>query len=514
MDNTAEMFKLYDIRTKHQNLTHEDSRRVITAIARYFKDSVQVDSIYIARDARLYCAELMDMALEIFPRFGIEVYFNPVQISTCQFYYSCMQHRNGGGMMITASHNPSDYVGFKLVGRDVTPIAMGCGAAGGLEQVRRNFMDDLPAPENATPARVHVAQYQREYVAYSMRLAGVKPGDLEGMQFFGEFLAGSAGTDFAMAMDIAGARFTLRHSVPDGFFPYGNPNPIEESSIAAAREIVRQGNYDMGFCFDGDGDRMDLMYPNGEQIIPGLNISLLIPYIKEIFAPWFGRDYPFKAFVDVKATPLALIEISRAGIQQHIIRNGHSFIKEKLREYQSEGYLVSEEESSHYYMNFPFDPDDLSKGFAATENSLFFTMLSARVLKENPEGYRRIFHLQQGVRRYREWPLFFRQHEAMDRIMLDVENAMRQRGATVIKEMDDGSDLDATLMRFNLPEHINGDTRFPESWCQVAQRISRSEDAMTRWEVVASDQQLCDEYNNVVKEIADSYVKQGIAYYE
>ena len=513
MSDSLKMFKLYDIRTKHQNLSSEEAERVIAAIARYYKESVKVSSVYVARDARLYCAELLDKAVEVFSRYGIEVYFNPVQISTCQFYYSCMQNRDGGGLMITASHNPSEYVGFKLVGRDVSPIAMDCGPDGGLEQVRRNYIENLPVPTTDTPAKVHVAQYQKEYVAYSMRLAGVKPGDLAGMRIFGEFLAGTAGTDFAMAMDLAGARYTLHHPVPNGFFPYGNPNPIEETSIAVARELVRSGSYDLGVCYDGDGDRMDLMYPNGEQIIPGLNISLLVPYIKEIFKPYFGENYPFKAFVDVKAIPLSLIEISRAGIEQHIIRNGHSYIKEKLKEYQQEGYLVSEEESSHYYMNFPFDPDDLSKGFAATENTLFFTLLTARALKENKAGYQRIFQLQKGIFRYREWPLYFNVYEAMDGIMADVENAMCERGAAVIKEMDDGSDLDAALMRFSLPAHIGADTQLPESWCQVAQRISRSEDAMTRWEVVASDQALCDEMNGVIRRIADSYVGKGIAHY-
>ncbi len=512
MTSNLDMFKLYDIRTRHERLSDADSERLLKAIALYYRDSVRVSRIYIARDARLYGAKLLDMAVEIFPRYGLEVFFNPVQISTCQFYYSCMRDRDGGGMMITASHNPSDYIGFKLVGPDVTPIAMGCGPDGGLEQVRKNYVADAPYPAG-TPAGVHVAQYQSDYVDYSMRLAGVKPGDLRGMRVFGEFLAGSSGADFALAMDRAGATYTLSHVVPDGFFPYGNPNPVEEPSIAPARKKVAEGSYDIGYCFDGDGDRMDLMYPDGQQVIPGLNISLLIPYIKEIFKPYFGENYPFKAFVDVKAIPLALIEISRAGIEQHIIRNGHSFIKEKLREYQQEGYIVSEEESSHYYMNFPFDPEDLSKGFAATENSLFFALLTARALKENPQGYRRIYELQKGIYRYREWPLYFNVYDEMVHIIADVENEMRARGATVIKEMADGSDLDAAVMRFNLPTVFTADTRFPQEWCQVAQRISRSEDAMTRWEVVASDPALCKKMNDVIIAIADRYVEKGLAHY-
>ena len=97
--------------------------------------------------------------------------------------------------------------------------------------------------------------------------------------------------------------------------------------------------------------------------------------------------------------------------------------------------------------------------------------------------------------------------------MHEVENLMRAGGAAVIQKMDDGTDLDATLMRFHLPEHITAETVFPQCWCQVAQRISRSEDGITRWEVVASDEKLCREVNEMIRSITDVYVQKGIARY-
>ncbi|MBQ8075207.1 MAG: hypothetical protein IJ237_04395 [Oscillospiraceae bacterium] len=509
------MFKLYDIRTKRQNLTQEDVDCLLGAVAKYYKESVGVESVFLGRDARIYCAEMMDRALEIFPQYGLDVYFNPVPMGTCQFYYSCMKNRDSGGVMLTASHNPKDYIGLKLVGKDVCPIAMGCGPDGGLEQVKRNYEARAGAPAAYRRGAIHIAQYQREYVEYSMKLAGVKPGDLAGLRIFGEFLSGTGGMDFAVAMDLAGADLTLSHSVPNGLFLQGDPNPIEEETMSPVREIMKKGKFDLGFCFDGDGDRMDLMFPDGSQIIPGLNMSLLVPYIRQIFSPYFGSVTALKAYVDVKAIPLALVEISRAGLEQHIIRNGHSFIKEKLQEHFAEGFVVSEEESAHYYMNFPYDPADTGKGFAPVENTLFFALLTAKALKENPAGYQRLFELQKGIYRYREWPITFSPgHEAeMEQIMAEVETLMRTCGATVIRDMDDGSDLDATLMRFCLPEHITAETEFPELWCQVAQRISRSEDGMCRWEVVASGEALCKEINDLILSITDRYVKKGIAHY-
>ena len=513
MNSDYQMFKMYDIRTKKQNLSEDTESRLVCALAEYYRSSVKADTVFVGRDSRLYCAELMDRILEIFPAYGINVLFNPQPISTCQFYFSCMMNREAGGIMITASHNPKEYVGFKLVGKNVTPIAMGCGPDGGIEKVRSNFTANAPAPSASAAGKIRVAQYQQEYVAYSMRLAGIRPGDLAGMKIFAEFLSGSAGLDFALAMDLAGADVTLSHPVPDGLFRYGDPNPIIEASIAPARKAVKAGNYDLAFCFDGDGDRMDLMYSDGTQIIPGLNMSMIIPYIQKIFTPYFGEDSVLKAFVDVKAIPVSLIEISRTGLEQHIIRNGHSFIKEYLRSNLNSGYIVSEEESAHYYMNFPFDPGDLTKGFAAVENTLFFALISAKARKENPEGYQRLRQLQDGIYRCREWPLYFNAYEEMESVMADVEGLLSSCGAAVIKTMDDGADLDATLMRFHLPAHITGKTIFPDRWCQVAQRISRSEDAMTRWEVVASDPDLCREINDLIRSVTDEYVSKGYAHY-
>ena len=102
----------------------------------------------------------------------------------------------------------------------------------------------------------------------------------------------------------------------------------------------------------------------------------------------------------------------------------------------------------------------------------------------------------------------------MPLLMDEVEAKMRSLGATVIKEMDDGSDLDACLMRFNLPLEFDANSSLEgQKWVQVAQRISRSEDAMCRWEVVSNDPDECERFNGYVKEITDRYVKAGWAKY-
>jgi phosphomannomutase len=514
------MFKAYDIRTKSELLSQEMIRRLCEAVARYCDEVLEVRSIIVAHDARLAAPKLMEQALCTFASCGFEILANPFQISTCQFYFTCSCNPEAAGMMITASHNPGNYIGLKLLAPRMQPIAMNCGPEGGLSKIKQFYLEGKTIPQNRR-GQVHVINEAEHFVDYSMKLAGVGKDSLKGLSICMEFLSGTAGYDISMAMEKAGASPTYRHLVPDGNFPCGAPNPIIESSIAPEREFMRKHSFDFGFCYDGDGDRMDILDPEGKQIAPGFNMSLLMPYLLSLhhnaYLQGIFKDDPWRPcfYADVKAIPTALVAIARSGIDVHIIRNGHSFIKAKLKENYRAQYLASEEESAHYYMNFPLDPDDWHKGTVATENTLFYTLLTSRAWLERPDDYKQTIALQESLFRKREWPLHFEAApKKMENIMNDVERAMGKRGALIIKQMDDGSDLDAVLMRFGLPRVFTADTRLSDTWCQVAQRISRSEDAMTRWEVVSNDDNLCEEMNGVIREIADRYVSAGYARYD
>ena len=305
----------------------------------------------------------------------------------------------------------------------------------------------------------------------------------------------------------------FRNIVPNGFFPQGDPNPIIEKSIAPARKAMKEGSFDFGFCFDGDGDRLDLMDAEGNQIVPGYNMSILIPQINNIFKDAFHPFDP-QYYADVKAIPAALVDMASKGVGVHIIRNGHSFIKAKLRENFSKQYLAAEEESAHYYMNFPYDPADPSKGCAAVESTLFFSLLTAKCHMLDPEAYKQAHEKERSLFREREWPLHCDEHpEIMQGLMDEVESTMKAEGAEIIREMDDGSDLDAVLMRFNLPKAFDKNTSLGDNWIQVAERISRSEDAMVRWEVASNTREGCEKMNGLIKTITERYVSDGYAHY-
>ncbi len=502
------MFKSYDIRTKNHFLTDELRDRLLNAVTLYYRDVLKVNSVVICRDARLYVPLLAEEMTKVMRKAGLDVYLNPLPVSTCQFYFTCMKYKESAGLMLTASHNPGEYIGIKLVSKGLLPIAMDYGPEGGIRKIMEYYTEEKRVEPVSKPGKCIIMNELQNYIDYSMKLAGVKEGSLKGLRVMLEFLSGSAGVEEALAFQKAGAEVEVRNVVPDGFFRSGDPNPIIESSVAPAREAMKKGSFDIGFCFDGDGDRMDLMDADGQQIVPGLNMSVIVENLMSIY----GGEKK-EVYADVKAIPVSLCEIASHGVNVHIIRNGHSFIKAKLRDNCDKGFFASEEESAHYYVNLPYDEEHPEKGYAAVESTLFFALLTARSFLEKPQAYKKVRKLQESLFRVREWPVLCENApEKMPEILNRVENRMKELGAIVIDSMEDGSSLDATLMRFNLPEKFTQETSLEgKTWAQVAQRISRSEDAMARWEVVSNSKEECERLNAEVKKIVSEYVEAGFA---
>lgn len=515
-----DMFKAYDIRTKSTALTPVLASRLMRAIGKYCIDILKVRSVVLGRDARLAAPALLELAVDILPSMGLDVILNPLQVSTCQFYFSCMRNRDAAAVMFTASHNPGIYIGMKLMGPGMRTLAYDSGPAGGIACIRDFYLDnsgsEYPVKGRGT---VRIARYLDEFIDYSISLSGLETHSLRGVSILTDYLCGSAGTEVTEALQACGATVRVRNLIPDGMFPAGDPNPIALESVRSTWDRMRREKFDFGFCFDGDGDRMDVMDNNGEQLAPSFNLALLIPMITDYFrtvhaSGVFGSSpYQPHMYYDVKANPLSVVLQANCGIGVHIIRNGHSFIKEALRTNMKQQYLVASEESAHYYMNFPYYLKDSSQGFAATENTLFFTLLTARMWTSSPELYTQALQRQKAIYREREWPCHFYEEHLLEQVMQEVEQAFVSQGLAVFKTMEDGSSLDATLMRGGLPELITKETSLKGDWLQVAQRISRSEEGMARWEVSSSSPERCDQAVAIIHSITDRYVKEGKASY-
>lgn len=507
-DNLA-MFKAYDIRTTEGLLSDEQAKRLIDAVAFYIINTVKAPSVVLGRDARLGVTRLMQLAIDAFPLYGLDVIVNPLQVSTCQFYFSCMQNLGSCGIMFTASHNPGDYIGLKILAPSMVPLAMGNGPEGGITRIKDLYIHSQKPVLSPSRGRVIIHRYLDQFIDYSMKFAGVEEGSLKGSRILLDFLCGAAGTEVTEALSLGGAEVCTRNLVPDGRFPIGDPNPIVLSSIQPTWDLMAKGGFDFGLAFDGDGDRMDFIASNGSQLAPSFNFSIMLPSIRHLYGKAFDS---IKVYSDVKVNPMALALQSRTA-NVRIIRNGHSFIKEALRQGASQGCVAACEESAHYYMNFPIDPDDPGKGYAATENTLFFSLLTASLACRNPEAYDEALRQQSRTFRAREWPVRFWDPVKMDEALSRVKALYESQGLCVIETTEEGGDLDATLMRHGLPRIIDSKTSLDGPWYQVAQRISRSEDRIARWEITGSNERQIEQVRIDITRIIDEYVELGQAQY-
>lgn len=497
------MFRAYDIRTPSDELTLELSERLAYANAYYFKEVLKTDKVVLCRDTRLSGAQYLEQAVEVFKNLGFKIFVYPLVSSTCMFYFSCQQHIDAAGIMFGASHNPGKDTGQKIVGPGLQPIAMNCGPEGGLQRIKELYTGGKK-PEKIPGGCVKPINYLDRYVKYSMALAGVEPGELSGLRILMDFLSGTAGFEFASAFEIAGAEVVARNLIPNGFFPAGEPNPVIRKSTQPTLDMLRKGGYLFGICFDGDGDRMDILDEHGNQLNPGFNLSIIAPRIRELFEDTF-TGYSPQFYADLKANPLALVELARKGFGVHMIRNGHSQIKQSLMNNFSRQFLGAVEESAHYYLNFPVTLSEGKKCFAATENTLFYGLLTAKTWYNSPEKYREMIKLQSMTFREREWGYKFPDKEKRMLALDEIEEEFIKQGGRSMKTMADGTELEAVIMRENLPFVIDASTSISKEWTQICQRISQSEDGLARWEVSAGTEERKSEAVSMIERIAGKY---------
>jgi phosphomannomutase len=485
------LFKASDIRSKRTNFDEESSNGLCHAIAYYMLHDVKTKSVVLARDSRIGGETLMQTAVDIFVQSGLTVYLEANPIGSCQFYYACMQRPESGGVMITASHNPGSYLGMKIVATDVESVSVESGPEGGLGKIE--FYYDKPLVANKRKGgSIIPLNTMDQFIDYSMRLAGVPSGSLEGLSVVCDFLHGSFGPAVSRALTQCGVDGVYRHLVPNGNFPVGDPNPGIDASMRSTLAYLAENPTDLCFAYDGDGDRMDFIY-KGSQLSPSFVMGVISNELKSLFAPYFGSDeesFEPTFLFDIKAAPTLLLRSVMQGKKIALVQNGHSHVKSALVRGREEHLLAAVEESAHYYLQFPQSVDSWDSPKFSTENTLFYTLLVLKAYVQDPARFDEAKRLQDSSWRAREWSIMIK--EAGKRIALqdEIEELMFKMGASKVTENEQGETLGASLYRFNLPLQYDAKAELKTPWFQVFQRVSQSEDALLRWEVIASDERI------------------------
>ena len=330
-------FKAYDIRGKLGEQLNTD---VAYRVGRAFAQHTQAKTVVVGGDIRLTSAELKQALAEGLMAGGTNV-IDLGLAGTEHIYFATSHLKCDGGIVVTASHNPIDYNGMKLVRENSKPISGDTGLFDIQALAEKNDFADVETPGTLTT--VDITQPYTEHLLTYIDNKNITP--LKLVVNAGNGTAGPALDAIESAFNALNVpvEFIKVHHQPDGSFPNGIPNPLLIENRAATRDAVIKHGADMGIAWDGDFDRCFLFDESGEFIEGYYIVGLLAEnFLNKIE----GRKADAKIIHDPRLTWNTIDIAEKAGGQAIQSKTGHAFIKERMR---SEDAIYGGEMSAHHY---------------------------------------------------------------------------------------------------------------------------------------------------------------------
>jgi phosphomannomutase/phosphomannomutase/phosphoglucomutase len=341
---TLTCFKAYDIRGKLGEELNDD---IAYRIGRAYAQHLGAKRVVVGGDVRPTSATLKQALANGLMDGGADV-VDIGMVGTEEIYFAAFHLDVDGGIEVTASHNPMDYNGMKLVARGAVPISGDTGLKAiqtlaetvGRDSSRQDSVGmnpDLQKRGTLTQSSI-LNPYVDHLLTY------IEPSAIKPLKLVVNSGNGAAGH----VIDALEARFAQLnipvtfikvHHEADGKFPNGIPNPLLPENRAATSEAVKSHSADMGIAWDGDFDRCFLFDERGE-FIEGY-------YIVGLLAAAFLVKHPGEKIIhDPRLTWNTIEVVQQAGGIPIQSKTGHAFIKERMR---SENAIYGGEMSAHHY---------------------------------------------------------------------------------------------------------------------------------------------------------------------
>lgn len=320
------LFRAYDIRG-----IFEDTLTVFAAelIGRAIGSEV-IDRggrcVVVARDGRLSSPTLQDALTKGLQASGCDV-VDVGLVPTPVLYFATYHFEDAdSGVMITGSHNPPDYNGFKVVVRGTT-LSGDAIQALKIRIQQRNFSEGRGTWDQRQILPAYLAALRgRHQLARPMKVV-VDCGN------------GAASVLAPEAIAALGCEVIPLYAEVDGTFPNHHPDPGDVETLNDLIDTVQRENADLGLAFDGDGDRLGVVLPNGNVVFPDI---LLMALAEDLVSRVPGA----KVIFDVKCTGALFDVIRAAGGEPEMWQTGHSLIKARMKE---TGALLAGEMSGHIF---------------------------------------------------------------------------------------------------------------------------------------------------------------------
>jgi phosphomannomutase len=321
-------FKAYDVRGK---VPSELNPELAYAIGRAYADQTGAKCVCIGYDIRLSGPDLYDALANGLNDAGVDV-VHLGMVGTEMVYFATANYGYDGGVMITASHNPPEYNGMKMVREESRPIS---GDTGLLDIERRTF--EKKWERTGKGSRVDKDCYD-DFVTHLLKV--VPAAGLGPLKVLADPGNGAAGVALDKLLPHLPLEVTQIRHEPDGNFPNGVPNPILEQARALTIQAMHGAvKYDFGVAWDGDYDRCFFFDEHGN-FIEGY-------YIVGVLAQALLHDDPHQTIIyDPRLMWNTLEIVKKLGGRAVVCKSGHAFIKEKMR---AEDAVYGGEMSAHHY---------------------------------------------------------------------------------------------------------------------------------------------------------------------
>jgi len=321
------IFKAYDIRgTYPDQIDERIARRIGQALVVFLR----AKRLVVGRDMRTMAPSVQDAVIDGILAMGCDV----VDIglaSTPMGYYAIGKLPCDGGLVVTASHNPKQYIGFKLCRAEARPMS----ADTGIKDIERLVAGPEPKPAARAGKRDQV-DVKRDFVAH---IAGFAK-NIAPMTIAVDYANGMGANEApAIFARIPGLQVVPLYAELDGTFPNHEANPLKESNLDELRRAVAQHRAPLGLAFDGDADRCAFVDQDGRTVHADL--------ITVILARGMLQRHPGKGIIyDLRSSKVVPEEIVKLGGRPVRERVGHSFMKETMRKQDCIG---GGELSGHFY---------------------------------------------------------------------------------------------------------------------------------------------------------------------
>lgn len=365
-------FKAYDIRGQ---LGTELNVDIAYRIGRAFGEFLNPKEIVVGSDIRLTSEELKNALSEGLLDSGVDV-IDIGMTGSEEIYFATKYLGLDGGVEVTASHNPMDYNGMKLVRKEARPVS----ADTGLLDIKRIVEENnFPAvSKRGTLSKKSTLSAYVDHLMTYINLDSFKP--LKLVINSGNGAAGHVidALEDRFKQSDAPVEIIKIHNNPDGTFPNGIPNPLLHENRQDTIDAVIAHNADMGIAFDGDFDRCFLFDERG-QFIEGY-------YIVGLLSNTFLQKNPrSKIIYDPRLTWNTLDIVKEVGGKAIMSKSGHAFIKERMR--AEDAIYGGEMSAHHYFRDFSYCDSGMIPWLLVAELLCIKSMTLSKMVEERIDKY-------------------------------------------------------------------------------------------------------------------------------